>query len=382
MEIYNQILDELLKFKGKHGLYIIRPKDKSVLENICKKMNYDFKSEIAYIGKGAKTENSDLRKRSKQEMGWSNFEGATFVKKIGKYLDFDIKDKTNKLLQEETKKFICSNFTIECIEFGYDIDLLVKENEFITKFQPCLNDKKNSNNIFEKMVKHQSVELAWINNGEIINPKTLVLGSFNPFENKTKSVDYYYGRYKNHFWRSIAIILDKDEEYFFDNQKGFERKNEIMQNRFICFDVIDSINFKSVNQSLLDDYLKNEIFSNYSDQKIWTSITKYKNNDSIQIIRNYNQSIIDFLNSNNSIKKVIHTMGVNRISEESTNPKEAKLLDSGFNGFIKKVRKICKQKNIDFILESYSPSDYAVKNGKTKKDDLILWLKNYLWLNE
>jgi hypothetical protein len=47
MEIYNQILDELLKFKGKHGLYIIRPKDKSVLENICKKMNYDFKSEIA-----------------------------------------------------------------------------------------------------------------------------------------------------------------------------------------------------------------------------------------------------------------------------------------------------------------------------------------------
>ena len=144
MEIYNQILDELLKFKGKHGLYIIRPKDKSVLENICKKMNYDFKSEIAYIGKGAKTKNSDLRKRSKQEMGWSNFEGATFVKKVVKYLDFDISDKTNKLLQEKTKEFICSNFKIECIEFGYDVDLLAKETEFITKFQPCLNDKKNS----------------------------------------------------------------------------------------------------------------------------------------------------------------------------------------------------------------------------------------------
>jgi hypothetical protein len=77
-------------------------------------------------------------------MGWSNFEGATFVKKIGKYLDFDILDKTNKLLQEKTKEFICSNFTIECIVFGYDVDLLVKETEFITKFQPCLNDKKNS----------------------------------------------------------------------------------------------------------------------------------------------------------------------------------------------------------------------------------------------
>jgi hypothetical protein len=77
-------------------------------------------------------------------MGWSNFEGATFVKKVGKYLDFDISDKTNKLLQEKTKEFICSNFKIECIEFGYDVDLLAKETEFITKFQPCLNDKKNS----------------------------------------------------------------------------------------------------------------------------------------------------------------------------------------------------------------------------------------------
>jgi hypothetical protein len=58
---------------------------------------------------------SDLYKRSKQEMGWSNFEGATFVKKIGRYLDFDIKDKTNKKLQEATKQFICSHFTIECV---------------------------------------------------------------------------------------------------------------------------------------------------------------------------------------------------------------------------------------------------------------------------
>jgi hypothetical protein len=143
MEIFDQILNELLKYKGKHGLYLIRPKDNNILEDICKKLGYEFKSEIAYIGKGAKTETSDLRKRGKQEMGWSNFEGATFVKKIGKYLDFDIKDKTNKLLQEETRKFICSNFTIECIEFGCDVNLLEKETEYITKFQPCLNDKKN-----------------------------------------------------------------------------------------------------------------------------------------------------------------------------------------------------------------------------------------------
>lgn len=144
MDIYNQILNELFNYKGKHGLYIIRPKDLIVLKEICEKLNYDFTSKIAYIGKGAKTKTSDLRIRSKQEMGWSNFEGATFVKKIGKYLDFDVKDKTNKLLQEETRKFICSKFTIECVVFGYEEDLLEKETEYINRFKPCLNDKKNS----------------------------------------------------------------------------------------------------------------------------------------------------------------------------------------------------------------------------------------------
>lgn len=76
-------------------------------------------------------------------MGWSNFEGATFVNKIGRYLDFNIKDKTNKELQEATKQFICSNFTIECVDFCYETDLLDKETEYIKLFQPCLNDKKN-----------------------------------------------------------------------------------------------------------------------------------------------------------------------------------------------------------------------------------------------
>ena len=94
------------------------------------------------------------------------------------------------------------------------------------------------------------------------------------------------------------------------------------------------------------------------------------------------QSIIDFLNSSDSIEKVIHTMGVNRISKDSASPKEAKLMNLGFNGFLNKVRTICKQKNINFILDSYSPSDYAVKNGKTNKVDLNHWLKTNLWLEE
>ena len=120
------------------------PKTREVLQAICKKLDYDYKSDIAYIGKGAKTKTSDLFVRGKQEMGWSNFEGATFVKKIGLYLGFDISDKTNKELREQTKQFICSNFTIECVDFCANTDLLEKETEYILHFEPCLNDRKNN----------------------------------------------------------------------------------------------------------------------------------------------------------------------------------------------------------------------------------------------
>lgn len=143
MENYDEILEQLSKYRHKHGLYIIRPNDIQVLKDICLHLNYDFKSEVAYIGKGAKTKSSDLGTRGKQEMGWSNFEGATFVKKIGLYLGFDVKNKTNKILQENTREFICSNFTIEFIEFNFDTNLIEKETEYIELFMPCLNVKKN-----------------------------------------------------------------------------------------------------------------------------------------------------------------------------------------------------------------------------------------------
>ncbi len=134
---------ELFNFKGKQGLYVIRPKTQTILKEICEKLGYEYKSEIAYVGKAAKTKSSDLFTRGKQEMGWSNFEGATFVRKIGLYLDFDIKDKRNKELKESTKRFICSNFTINCIEFSSDFNLLEKETEIINELEPCLNNKKN-----------------------------------------------------------------------------------------------------------------------------------------------------------------------------------------------------------------------------------------------
>ena len=132
----------LKAFKGKQGLYIIRPKSQEFMVSLCNKLNYNYSSEIAYIGKAELTKSSHLANRAKQEMGWSNFEGATFVRKMGRYLDFDIKDKKNKDLQKQTKEFICSNFTIECVSFEDGIYVQLKETEDIQEFKPCLNDKK------------------------------------------------------------------------------------------------------------------------------------------------------------------------------------------------------------------------------------------------
>jgi hypothetical protein len=136
------ILNYLKYYKGKQGLYIIRPKSQEILKLICQKLNYEYTSNIAYIGKAEITKTSHLANRAKQEMGWSNFEGATYVRKMGRYLDFDIKDKKNKELREQTKMFICTYFTIECVSFEDGVDIQQKETEYIQRFKPCLNDKK------------------------------------------------------------------------------------------------------------------------------------------------------------------------------------------------------------------------------------------------
>ncbi len=123
------VINYIKAYKGKQGLYIIRPKSQELLKLICEKLNYEYVSEIAYIGLATKTKDTNLFKRAKQEMGWSNFEGVTFVRKMGRYLDFDIKDKKNTDLKEQTKAFICSNFTIECVAFEEGINVQLKETE-------------------------------------------------------------------------------------------------------------------------------------------------------------------------------------------------------------------------------------------------------------
>ena len=69
-------------------------------------------------------------------------------------------------------------------------------------------------------VRHQSLESNWLSPEQIENPRTLVLGSFNPSNGDNHTDDYYYGRKSNHFWRTIANIIGQQEDYFFDVERN------------------------------------------------------------------------------------------------------------------------------------------------------------------
>ena len=99
-------------------------------------------------------------------------------------------------------------------------------------------------------IKHQSIVNNWINPDEMKDFKTLILGSFNPFNpNIIQNTDYYYGRCTNHFWKSIARNLNINENYFCGN---LERKIELMNKYKFCFlDIIDSLEIKCNHEIIL-----------------------------------------------------------------------------------------------------------------------------------
>jgi hypothetical protein len=141
-----KIIDYLKFYKVESGLYVIRAKKSKsgVLEKICRKLGVEYKSNVAYVGKGAKLKTTNLYIRAKQEMGWSNFSGATFVKKIGVYLGLNVNDKKNKKSQMKARNFILETFDIECKILPREIDLLEWETTHIKRLKACLNGKKNN----------------------------------------------------------------------------------------------------------------------------------------------------------------------------------------------------------------------------------------------
>lgn len=232
-----------------------------------------------------------------------------------------------------------------------------------------------------RIITHRALVQNWIKPEEIQSPHTLVSGSFNPYEpNGHQDLDYYYGRKANYFWKTIAVSLNHPEDYFFDTLNGLDRKRHEMNNRFCCLDVIDSIEFCCGNENHLKNYIDNEIFKNFSDNKIWFQSTG-KGANKIFLKRNYNTSICEYLRKSDSITKVINTMGKNRISNfNSIDPIESKNEPIGFKKFIQEIISICNQKNIEFDFQSLSPSQMAVNKKHTCKVQLRNWLTESLHL--
>ena len=138
------VINYLKLFRGQSGLYIIRAKKgkSEILKNICQFNGFKYKSDVAYVGKGQCLKTTDLYNRTKQELGWSNFVGATFMKKIGFYLGFSEQDKKNKQAQLHTRNFIIDTFEVECKKLPLDKNLLAWETEMINSLGACLNSKK------------------------------------------------------------------------------------------------------------------------------------------------------------------------------------------------------------------------------------------------
>ncbi len=67
------------------------------------------KTKIVYIGIA-----KNLYVRAKQEMGWSNLDAATFVRKTTFERGHKNSNKYNKKIQADVHEYIIANFRIEC----------------------------------------------------------------------------------------------------------------------------------------------------------------------------------------------------------------------------------------------------------------------------
>jgi len=72
------------------------------------------------------------------------------------------------------------------------------------------------------IIKHAAIEDKWLNEKVtklLYRSNTLVLGSFNP-NNQGNNTDFYYGRCSNFFWKTIAEIEGRNEQFYCNNLKN------------------------------------------------------------------------------------------------------------------------------------------------------------------
>lgn len=229
------------------------------------------------------------------------------------------------------------------------------------------------------VITHASISNNWNNINYFPNAETLILGSFNPNNPNVLNgnTDYFYGRSSNFFWKAIAELNNIDINSFTDN---IELKFEYMQlNRFCFLDIINSIEISTdADNNLLNEFVQNKIFKDFTDQVLFTSKTKFKGS-SILIARNYNFEIPNLV-LNSRINKIIHTLGNSRIDQNfTTKPKEQNVGENGFQILINQINNI---DNVNFISQSFSPSKYAVNRSEENYySELKNWLRNNLYFN-
>lgn len=176
----------------------------------------------------------------------------------------------------------------------------------------------NSNKLIEhKFLHSQFLFPTW----EI---HTLVLGTFNP--KCGEITDYYYGRSKNNFWRTLEELHNFENMWF---QDRLDRKMDFMTNhKFGCTDIIGSIlKFESTDE--------NEICgSGYSDQVLFTA-KKCSINYQFDDIKHYL--------STNNVKRIINTWG------KRNTPRL-------FREQLFKFKEFCISNNIEYVENCPSPS--------------------------
>jgi len=212
----------------------------------------------------------------------------------------------------------------------------------------------------KKTIYHQSEKNTnWPSVNSLLNLNdddakiTLIIGSFNPYNNSGTNADYYYGRNSNYFWKIISKITEnQDDDYYTASEIShvdrLNRKKEALKNKFICLDLIKSIDVNGEEKDV-DNFIQNHVLKNFFDSKIFTSIHRKKN---VIISRAYDtQRIVNIINSK-KIKSVIHTLG-GRINSLKTSPSE-------LSKEIEIIRNVCNENDIEFIFSSESPSQINV----------------------
>ena len=202
--------------------------------------------------------------------------------------------------------------------------------------------------------------------------KTLVLGSFNP-NNPGNNANYYYGRNRNYFWKSLGGFLHNNDHHFFNNGQlnnnlGFQYMEEY---GFYFFDLISELNINGLNQEHELNFINSKILNGFSDSVLFTVNTNFQNNN-INIQRTYNQNIIDFIREYKP-KKLIHTLGNFTINLNF----ESQIGD--LNIFLNNISNECNNSNTQIIDLSISPSQYNIHYHGLRQE-LDNWLHQNLIL--